>query len=59
MNKKEIDRLEKKFDRELSEGEAAEIKNTDVIHMDDERLYEDRDELTAPFVINGITRNGR
>jgi hypothetical protein len=44
MDSEEITELESKFDKELTEGEAAEIKNTEVIHKDDEEYYEDRDD---------------
>jgi len=33
-------RLERKFDRKLTGGEAAEIENTPVLHRDDEAFYE-------------------
>lgn len=35
--------LERKFDRPLTEGEAAEIANTQVLHQDDEDFYENSD----------------
>lgn len=35
--------LERKFDRDLTEGEAAEIANTRVIHEDDESFYENNE----------------
>jgi hypothetical protein len=40
-NKKQ--RLERKFDRKLTDGEAAEIANTEVLHRDDEDFYENND----------------
>ncbi|MFE5317884.1 hypothetical protein ACFQ88_04140 [Paenibacillus sp. NPDC056579] len=36
-------RLEEKFDRDLTDGEAAEIMNTPVLHSDDENYYENDD----------------
>ncbi|WP_248926238.1 hypothetical protein [Paenibacillus hamazuiensis] len=53
MEKEEIQRLEEKFDRELSEGEAAEIANTPVLHQDDEAFYEDDNDaaIDAPTAV--------
>ncbi|NHN34202.1 hypothetical protein G9U52_30750 [Paenibacillus sp. S3N08] len=44
MDSGEISKLERKFDKDLTEGEATEIKNVEVIHTDDEELYEERDD---------------
>ena len=52
MDKDKMDKLEHKFDRKLTEGEAAEITHSDVIHDDDEQFYEDRD------MSNDIQTNG-
>ena len=52
MDKKKIEQLEHKFDKGLTEGEAAEIANTDVIHRDDEEIYEE------PVTANNIQISG-
>lgn len=60
MDKEKIEKLEDKFDRKLTEGEAAEIDHTEVLHADDEGLYEvEEDEGLAPLAINPLIRNGR
>jgi len=60
MESEELARLERKFDRDLTEGEAAEIKNTDVIHTDDEDYYENRDDdiPTIPAIVLASRSNG-
>lgn len=57
MDNETIQRLEEKFDRELSEGEAAEIVNTPVVHRDDEDFYEDREKLVSSDILELISQN--
>jgi hypothetical protein len=60
LESEEITELERKFDRDLTEGEAAEIKNTEVIHTDDEDYYENRDDdiPTIPAIVFTSRNNG-
>jgi hypothetical protein len=60
MDSQEINKLERKFDRNLTEGEAAEIKNTEVIHTDDEEFYENRDDEvpSIPAIISASRGSG-
>jgi hypothetical protein len=59
MEEENIRRLEHQFDRSLTEGEAAEILNEEIIHRDDEELYEDTDETWSPLAVSHWMRNGR
>ncbi|UQZ87674.1 hypothetical protein SK3146_06976 [Paenibacillus konkukensis] len=59
MDSEEIQRLEDQFDRELTEGEAAEIKNTPVVNHAEE--HSDTDwSLDKNLTLGSIARqNGR
>jgi|GEM_PF-4922829 hypothetical protein len=60
MDKESIEKLEDKFDRKLTEGEAAEIEHTEVLHADDEALYEmEEGEEVAPLALHSMIHNGR
>ncbi|CAG7657342.1 hypothetical protein ACFQI7_22310 [Paenibacillus allorhizosphaerae] len=59
MEKEEIQKLEHKFDRPLTEGEAAEILNEEIIHRDDEDLYDDPDDNWIPAAMSRWMRNGQ
>jgi hypothetical protein len=57
LDSEEKNKLERKFDRDLTEGEAAEIKNTEVLHTNDEDFYENRDDTPAVPVVGLLSHN--
>jgi hypothetical protein len=59
MNREEIARLEKKFDRKLTEGEAAEIANTPILSQGADEFYEEIDEGGAALGIVPLDTDNR
>lgn len=61
MDQEKKKALERKFDRELTDGEAAEIEHTQVLHKDDEDFYENNDsddDANSGAGVNGIISFG-
>jgi hypothetical protein len=44
MNSEKKQKLERKFDRELTDGEAAEIDNQPILHRDADEFYEEMED---------------
>lgn len=49
-------RLELQFGRHLTEGEAAEILNEQIVHPDDEEFYDEMDDAAASLAATQIIR---
>ncbi|TVY00274.1 hypothetical protein [Paenibacillus cremeus] len=59
MEQEEIRRLELKFGRKLSEGEAAEIANVDIIADEDDQLYAEADKVWSTLAIGDLMRKNQ
>jgi hypothetical protein len=59
MDNEQKKRLERKFDRELTDGEAAEIANAPILHRDADEFYEETDDAGIPLPIFPFDNDGR
>lgn len=56
MENEDKRRLERQFGRDLTEGEAAEIVNEQIVHPDDEEFYDEMDDAAASLATTQIFR---
>lgn len=56
MEKEDKRRLELQFGRHLTEGEAAEILNEQIVHPDDEEYMDDMDDAAASLATTQLFR---
>ncbi|MBP1154693.1 MULTISPECIES: hypothetical protein [unclassified Paenibacillus] len=56
MENEDIRRLELQFGRRLTEGEAAEILNEQIVHPDDEEFFDEMDDAAATLATTQIFR---
>lgn len=56
MDNDDIRRLERQFGRSLTEGEAAEIFNEQIVHPDDEEFFNEMDDAAASLATTQIFR---
>lgn len=59
MNAEEKARLERQFDRKLTDGEAEEIDRQPIVQQEKEGLFENMDDSVIGLAGVPATRNGQ